>query len=224
MGSTHDSTMPCAPSPIRPARPAAPGGRRRTARCATPPTTACPCATRMVSCDDEHRPPAAAATNSTHADPARRGRPAVVDAMTGGRARRPARRARRAGMIASPTQTAVPVKRPAAGIHRSMPTLRLSWATPANEDERRRPRRPGRSGRGDEPGREDPAEQARDRAHGRADREGQAVAAVVQPVGPPSARGLGGRGPYLHCATTACRSRNGTLTAVSTYSAVAGCQ
>ena len=55
----------------------------------------------------------------------------------------------------------------------------------------------------------------------RADRERQAV---VQPVGPPSAWGLGGRGPYLHCATTACRSRNGTLTAVSTYSAVAGCQ
>ena len=148
--------------------------------------------------DDEHRPPGRRRHEQHHADPERpapRGRVPDVGQQehVDQRDHRAERHDQHQG---GPDRLAGEPARgrdPAQGADAD-----VELADPGDEDE-------GRDdlgglphlGRVEEPRREDPAEQACERAEPRADRERQTV---VQPVGPPSTRGLGGRRPYLHCA------------------------
>ena len=222
MGNAHDSTMPWPPSPITARKTSRP--RRTTANSALRHTAhhGLPMATRIVSWTTNTVHPADDATNST--TPTQNGqlpRGRVPDVGQQEHVdQRDDRTERHDQHQGGPDRLAgEPSGRrdPAQGADAD-----VELADPGDEDERRDDLG-GLTHLGgiEEPRREDPAEQPCERAHARADRERQAV---VQPVGPPRARGLGGRRPHLHWATTACRSRNGTLTAVRTYSAVAGCQ
>ena len=122
--------MACAPSPTRPSTTISP---RRTAANSALRHTAhhgLPSATRRVSCTTNTVHPAVTATNRT--TPTHHGRPPAVVAAIDGRtsAQTSATSAPSGITVSIPTQVSRAVKRPAPGIHRSMPTLRLSWAIP----------------------------------------------------------------------------------------------